>query len=101
MGGKHRLTLHSEICLLDSTAHKIKLVYFCRLNSVLFDWAEYSAVPETVHEAKQKYSTSQQVAGEPGGTLCSHQHRFLLRKITAQAENKCAFLGRRCDPYSW
>lgn len=66
----------------------------------MFDLGEYSAMSETVEEVEQRYSTSQQAAGAPGGTLFSHQHCFLLGKIRARAENKRAFLGRRCDSYS-
>lgn len=93
--------MQSEIRLLGNTDHKIKLVYFCQLNSVVFDWGEYGAMLETVDEVEQRYCTSQQAAGAPGGPLCSHQHCFLLGKIRARAENKCAFLGGRCDSYSW
>lgn len=67
----------------------------------MFDLGEYGAMPETVDEVEQRYSTSQQAAGDSGGTLCSHQHLFLLGKIRAQAENKCAFSGGKCDSYSW
>lgn len=96
--------MQGEICLLDSTDHKIKLVYFCQLNSVAFDLGEYGAMPEKADEIEQIYSASQQAAGELGGTLCSHQHCFLLGKIRAlsilEAQNKCALLGG-CDSYSW
>lgn len=77
------------------TDHRTKSVYFCQLNSVVFDLGEYGAMLEKVDEIKQKWSTSQQVAGKLGGPLCFHQHYFLLWKIQAlgvwQDGNKCAF----------
>lgn len=77
------------------TDHRTKSVYFCQLNSVVFDLGEYGAMLEKVDGIKERCSTSQLVAGELGGPLCFHQHYFLLWKIQAlgvwQDGNKRAF----------